>query len=75
MDFLEIYAPYGVEIRRIWMNREMKSAEDLLEEYRDAGRKKRDHLWLMFADLRKDFDEIERNAHRNFSANRITRPA
>lgn len=75
MGLLEIYAPCCPEIKRYWMDGEMGSIEDLLEEYRDAGRKKRDHMWLMFTDLRKDFDEIERNAHKNFSTNRITRPA
>ena len=39
----------------------MKSVEGFLEENKYAGRKKRDQIWLMFVDLRYEFDEIEHN--------------
>jgi len=40
MGLLEIHAPYCAEIKRYWMDGEMESVEDLLEEFRDVGRKK-----------------------------------
>jgi hypothetical protein len=33
----------------------------ILEEYRQARRKKRDQMWFLYIDLRKEFDEIERS--------------
>jgi len=61
MESLEVYDQNSADARHYWNNGEMKSAEDLLEEYRDAGRKKRDQMWFMLIGLRKEFDEIERN--------------
>jgi len=42
----------------------MKSIDELLTEYKQTSRKKRDQMWLMFVDLRNTFDEIEPNARR-----------
>lgn len=48
------------------MEREMEQREEIikniLEEYEQAGRKRRNNLWLMFVELRDEFDEIERCA-------------
>lgn len=41
----------------------MRTVEEILEEYRHTGRKKRDEMWLRFINLRGEFDEIERNAN------------
>ena len=35
--------------------------EKILEEYEKADRKKRVHLWLMFFELRGEFDKTERH--------------
>jgi len=35
--------------------------EKILEEYEQADRKRRINLWLMFFELRNQFDEIERH--------------
>jgi hypothetical protein len=45
---------------KYWTDGELKSAEEILKEYRNASRKRRDQMWFMFINLRKDFDEIER---------------
>jgi hypothetical protein len=45
---------------KYWTDGELKCAEEILKEYRNASRKRRDQMWFMFIDLRKDFDEIER---------------
>jgi hypothetical protein len=42
----------------------MKSIDELLTEYKQTSRKKRDQMWLMFVDLRNAFDEIEHNTRR-----------
>ena len=52
-------------MKQYWKNGELKSTEVILEEYRNAGRKKRDQMWFVYIDLRKDFDEIERSTGRS----------
>ncbi len=38
----------------------MKNIEEVLREYKNADRKRRETMWIMFSDLRDKFDEIER---------------
>ena len=52
-------------MEKYWTDGELKSAEEILKEYRNASRKRRDQMWFMFIDLRKDFDEIERPTTKN----------
>jgi len=51
----------SVTIKRYWKDGRLKSLEEILEEYRLARRKKRDQMWFLYIDLRRDFDEIERD--------------
>jgi len=46
-------------IKQYWIDGATKNLEEILEEYRQARRKKRDQMWFLYIDLRKDFDEIE----------------
>ena len=48
-------------IKQYWIDGATKNLEEILEEYRQARRKKRDQMWFLYIDLRKDFDEIERS--------------
>jgi hypothetical protein len=48
-------------IKRYRKDGGLKSLDEILEEYRQARRKKRDQMWFLYIDLRKDFDEIERS--------------
>ena len=68
MQLWKICDQYRVEIstytsslvmKQYWIDGAMESFEELLEEYRGARRKKRDQMWFLYIDLRKDFDEIE----------------
>ena len=38
----------------------MKNIEEVLREYKNADRKRRETMWIMYSDLRDKFDEIER---------------
>ena len=51
----------GLAMRQYWIDGAMKSLDEILEEYRQARRNKRDQMWFLYIDLRKDFDEIERS--------------
>ncbi len=51
----------GLVIKQYWIDGATKILEEILEEYRQARRKKRDQMWFLYIDLRKDFDEIERS--------------
>ena len=70
IEYLEIYNPQGEEkkqfsphlpMKRYWKDGGSKSLDEILEEYRQARRKKRDQMWFLYIDLRRDFDEIERS--------------
>jgi len=50
-----------VAMKQYWIDGATKNLEEILEEYRKARRGKRDQMWFLYIDLRKDFDEIDRS--------------
>jgi len=48
-------------MKQYWIDGATKNLEEILEEYRKARRGKRDQMWFLYIDLRKDFDEIDRS--------------
>ena len=50
-------------VKRYWRDGGSKSLDEILDEYRQARRKKRDQMWFLYIDLRRDFDGIERDSH------------
>jgi len=54
------FSPH-LAMKRYWKDGGLKSLDEILEEYRQARRKKRDQMWFLYIDLRRDFDEIERS--------------
>ena len=54
-------------MKRYWKDGGLKSLYEILEEYRQARRKKRDQMWFLYIDLRKDFDDIERDSDRDLN--------
>lgn len=42
------------------MDKRDERIEEILEEYEHADRKRRINLWLLFFELRDEFDEMER---------------
>ncbi len=51
----------GLVMKQYWIDGAMKNLEEILEEYREARRSKRDQMWFLYVGLRSDFDEIERD--------------
>jgi hypothetical protein len=56
--------------KRYWKDGGLKNLEEILEEYRQARRKKRDQMWFLYIDLRKDFDDIERDSDKGLNVSK-----
>jgi hypothetical protein len=54
-------------IKRYRKDGGLKSLDEILEEYRQARRKKRDQMWFLYIDLRKEFDDIERDSDKDLT--------
>ncbi len=57
-------------VKRYWGDGGSKSLDEMLEEYRQARRKKRDQMWFLYIDLRKDFDDLERDLDKNLDVSK-----
>jgi len=57
-------------VKRYWRDGGSKSLDEILEEYRQARRKKRDQMWFLYIDLRKDFDDIERDSDKDLDVSK-----
>lgn len=42
------------------MDKREERIEEILEDYKHASGKRRINMWLMFFELREEFDELER---------------
>ena len=61
----------GIRCLLLWCNdnenfckeREYRTSQDILEEFRHAGWKRQSEMWFMFQGLREKFDDIEGKKH------------